>query len=94
MTTPFADIEADLSERIAELADVIHLHSAGSGTEVAEAFALPAEKLRISRHGSYIGAYPDFVSRNMARQYLGIGADEDVIQSRAGPGWRRACAPC
>ena len=77
--TAFARIEADLSERIAELADVIHLHSAGSGTEVAAVFALPVEKVRISRHGHYIGAYPDFVSRDMARQYLGIGRDEDVI---------------
>ncbi|NEX47745.1 glycosyltransferase [Pseudotabrizicola algicola] len=77
--TPFAAIETDLSARIAGLADVIHLHCAGSQDEVAASFALPAEKVRISRHGSYIGAYPDYVSRDQARQYLGIGAQEDVI---------------
>jgi glycosyltransferase involved in cell wall biosynthesis len=77
--TPFPAIEADLSARIAEQADVIHLHSAGSLAEVEAVFPVPAEKVRVSRHGNYIGAYPDFVPRDQARLALGIGADEDVI---------------
>jgi glycosyltransferase involved in cell wall biosynthesis len=77
--TPFPHIEVDLSARIAQLADVIHLHSAGSAEEVARHFAVPRDKVRVARHGHYIGAYPDFIDRDQARAALGIGAEDDVI---------------
>lgn len=77
--TEFADLEADLSQRIAVLAETVHIHSQGSVAEVRESFAIPQDKVRVSRHGHYIGAYPDFVSRAAARDQLGLGMDEDVI---------------
>lgn len=77
--TPYAAIEAQLSEHIVSLADAVHLHSAGSAAEVEADFAVPAGKVRVSRHGHYIGAYPDAVPRDAARAMLGIGADDDVI---------------
>jgi glycosyltransferase involved in cell wall biosynthesis len=77
--TPFAAIETALSARIAGMADAIHLHSAGSRAEVDPVFPVPADKLLISRHGHYIGVYPDHVPRGAARAALGIGAEEDVI---------------
>jgi len=77
--TPFADVETELSARVAGLADRVHLHCAGSLAEVNAVFAVPAEKVRVSRHGHYIGAYPDYVDRAGARAALGIGANEDVI---------------
>ena len=75
----FPKLEVELSRRLAELADVVHLHSAASLPEVQEAYHIPPQKMRISRHGSYVGCYPDFVTRDQARQTLGITADADAI---------------
>ncbi len=75
----FADLERDLSERIVALADVVHVHSAASVVEVRDEFDMPRHKIRISRHGHYLGVYDDFISRDGARQILGIEADETVI---------------
>ncbi|NEX47755.1 glycosyltransferase, partial [Pseudotabrizicola algicola] len=77
--TPFPELERDLSRQLAALAHRLHFHSGASVPEVAATFDVPVEKVRVSRHGSYIGAYPDFVGRDEARRVLGIGADEDVI---------------
>jgi len=77
--TPFRDIEIQLSKEIAGLADVLHLHAKASVEEVAAVFDLPYDKVLISPHGNYIGAYPDFVTRKEAREMLGLGLDEDVI---------------
>ncbi|SMY09230.1 glycosyltransferase [Flavimaricola marinus] len=75
----FADLEADLSKRIVALAETVHIHSEGAVEEVRESFSIPPEKVRVSRHGHYIGAYPDFVSREAARDLLGLSAEADVV---------------
>ena len=77
--TPFPELEVELSTRIAAAADVLHFHSESSIDEVAEAFDFPREKVRISRHGSYIGAYPDYVPAEKSRAVLGIDDTDDVI---------------
>lgn len=77
--TQFVEIEIAASKAIAEMADAIHFHSAASIDEVETAFPVPREKVLVSRHGSYVGAYPDFVSRALAREQLGVGEDDDVI---------------
>jgi len=77
--TLFYDLEVALSKKVIEFADKVHFHSAASVPEVTDLFAIPAEKLAISRHGNYLGAYPDFVSKEVARRYLGIAPDADVI---------------
>lgn len=73
------DVEIDLSTRLAELVDTLHFHSAGSVAEVAKAFPIDPQKVRIARHGNYLGAYPDLISREVARDYLQISPDDDVI---------------
>ena len=77
--TPFDDIEIELSARLAEVAHALHFHSAASVEEVAQVFAIPADKVVISRHGNYIGVYPDYVTRAAAREVLGLGPEDDVI---------------
>jgi hypothetical protein len=47
--------------------------------EVQGSFDIPPHKVRVSRHGHYIGAYPDFVSREAARDALGLAEGDDVI---------------
>lgn len=77
--TPFYDLEVWMSNEIAKAAHVLHFHSEASIAEVAEVFDVPREKVKISRHGSYVGAYPDFVTREQAREQLGIEQDDEVI---------------
>ncbi|TFL17142.1 glycosyltransferase [Jannaschia formosa] len=77
--SPYQALEVEMSNRIAAAAHALHFHSEASVDEVAEVFEIPREKVRVSRHGSYVGAYADFVTRAQARAQLGIGAEEDVI---------------
>jgi glycosyltransferase involved in cell wall biosynthesis len=77
--TPFHDLEVWMSNEIAKAAHVLHFHSEASIDEVAEVFDVPREKVKISRHGSYVGVYPDFVTREQAREQLGIAQDDEVI---------------
>lgn len=73
------DVEIRLSTRLAELADILHFHSAGSVAEVDNVFPIPREKVRIAKHGHYVGAYPDLVPQAAARDYLGLEQTDDVI---------------
>lgn len=75
----FQDLERRLSIRLTELAHVLHFHAAASVAEVAAEFPIPREKVRIARHGHYIGSSPDFLDRDEARAMLGIAPDEDVL---------------
>jgi glycosyltransferase involved in cell wall biosynthesis len=76
---PFRDLEVALSGRIAELAHALHVHSEASISEIAAHFDLPRDKVHVSRHGSYVGAYPDRVDRATARAQLGLDPSDEVI---------------
>lgn len=73
------DLEIRASTRLAELAHVVHIHSAGSAGEIAAHFAIAPEKIRVHRHGHYIGVYADYIDRAAAREALGLAPDDDVI---------------
>lgn len=74
-----SDVEIQLSTRLAEIADTLHFHTAESVAEVAEVFPIPADKVCVARHGNYIDAYPDLVTRDIARGYLNLDPQDDVI---------------
>ncbi|NVO25693.1 glycosyltransferase [Donghicola mangrovi] len=75
----YAEIERGLSQRISELADVVHFHSVSSIDEVRAVFPVEDRKIRISRHGNYLGVYDSFITRDAAREALGIEKDADVV---------------
>jgi glycosyltransferase involved in cell wall biosynthesis len=77
----YEDVELKLSEEVADAADILHFHSSSSIDEVAATFAFQREKAVVSRHGSFVGVYPDFVDRDSARRALGVPADADVLLS-------------
>ncbi len=77
--SPYRHIEVELSERLTEIADHLHFHSAASVAEVEQVFAIPKNKLLIARHGHYIDTYPDFITRQDARRALNISVDDEVI---------------
>lgn len=75
----FADLEIALSRKLATIAHALHFHSAASIDEVDAVFPVPRAKVVVARHGHYLGVYPAFVTREAAREALGIMPDEDVI---------------
>ena len=77
--SPFLELERELSMRVLARCDAVHLHSEASIAEVEAVFPLDRDRVVISRHGAYVGTYPDFISRAEARAALGYGDDEDVV---------------
>jgi glycosyltransferase involved in cell wall biosynthesis len=76
---PFPEVEITLANGVLERADAVHLHSLASIPEIEAHYPLPAEKLKIAPHGAYVGAYPDFVTREQARAVLDIDDEDEVI---------------
>lgn len=76
---PFPWIETAMAREIVALADAVHIHSLASLPEIEAQFAIPRDKLHVAPHGSYLGAYPDFIGRAVARDLLGIAASDEVI---------------
>ena len=74
----FEDLEARLSAEVARRADVIHVLAAGTAAYVAPHFELPADRLLLVPHPSYVGAYEDDLTPADARRALGIGEAEFV----------------
>lgn len=65
-------VEVRLSRFLAEHADLIHVMSEETLDAVAGRYVLPRDKVRVIPHASYVGVYPDFVSRSVARRRLGV----------------------
>ncbi|HEX2627311.1 MAG TPA: glycosyltransferase [Candidatus Limnocylindrales bacterium] len=75
----FEAVEAMLCGAVAARADVIHIMSAATPAHVEGRYELPADRLLHVPHPSYIGVYPDHLSRSAARNELGIMPDELVV---------------
>lgn len=76
--TLFADLERDLSNRLAQLATVLHVHAEAQIDELAAEFDIPRDKVVVHRHGNYEGIYPDVIDRATARSLLGFGAEDEI----------------
>jgi glycosyltransferase involved in cell wall biosynthesis len=76
---PWAAVEIALARQIIALADKVHLQSAASLPEVEAVYSVPAQKRVVLPHGAYCGYYPDFMTRDCAREALGLAPGDDVI---------------
>lgn len=68
--------------RLARLADAIIVHCAAAKQSVMNAYELPSTasgKIFVVPHASYIGTYPNTVSRSEARRGMGSLDDEDRV---------------
>lgn len=74
----FEALEVELSGQVARRADVIHVMAARTAELVAPWYALPADRILHIPHPSYVGVYPEYVSRLDARHALGLRHDELV----------------
>lgn len=76
---PWHDTEVRLARGILELVDAVHVHSQASLPEIEAVYSVPRDKLRVLRHGAYVGFYPDYIDRKTARATLELAEDDDVI---------------
>jgi beta-1,4-mannosyltransferase len=63
---------------LARCADRVIVHTPGAHAQLAAA-GITAKRLAVIPHGSYIGHYPDTVSRSEARKYLELPARAPVL---------------
>lgn len=75
----FPAVEQELARFLASEADVVHILSAETVRAVEGHYPLPPEKVRVIRHSSYLGVYPDSVSRLAARRRFGLDQDDHVL---------------
>ena len=67
------DVERELAQSIADLADVIHVLCEETVELVADSYQLPREKLLVVPHSSFVGAYVDYnIEQADARKALGF----------------------
>jgi glycosyltransferase involved in cell wall biosynthesis len=72
-------LELALARALLGLVDRVHLHSSAAAQAVAQYLPLPTDKLVVARHGHYIEAYPDHVSKAQARALLGLDPAAKVV---------------
>ncbi|MFV2017736.1 methyltransferase domain-containing protein [Micromonospora sp. LOL_023] len=75
----FPEVERELARFLAAEADIVHVLSAETAAAVEAHYPLSMEKVRVVRHSSYLGVYPDALSRLAARRRFGFAADDHVL---------------
>lgn len=72
------DMEARLRQEIADRVDLVHVMCEATASAVSEHYEIPASKIRVLPHPSYIDVYPNLIDQETARFDLGILPDEFV----------------
>ncbi|WP_431695624.1 glycosyltransferase [Kocuria rhizophila] len=75
----FVEEELELQQGLADRADVVHVMSSATTTAMKGVLSVSQDKIVVSPHPTYVGAYENYVSRSDARAALGIDADETVF---------------
>ena len=73
----FPAVNAAVQRGLAQRADVIHAHNEAGVTHAAMLGAPPAV-ITLARHPSYAETYPNDITDEAARRYLGLG-DDDIV---------------
>jgi glycosyltransferase involved in cell wall biosynthesis len=73
------EAEVLLARALADHADVVHVLTEATAAAAAPFFRLDPERTVCIPHSSYLGVYPDTVSRAEARQRLGLRDDDRVL---------------
>lgn len=68
---PYPAVEAHLRQRLADLADVIHIMTSATPELVGGHYTLPSSKLIQVEHPSYLGAYPRHFAKEQVRFDMG-----------------------
>jgi glycosyltransferase involved in cell wall biosynthesis len=76
---PNRTAEIELCRFLAAQADMVHLMGAATARIVAPLYELPADRTVVIPHSSYLGVYPDVVSRRDARHHLKLREHEIAL---------------
>ncbi|PUA80736.1 glycosyltransferase [Nocardioides currus] len=76
--------ETQLAQLLADRADVIHALSEITARQASEVLRLDPRRVVVIEHSSYVGRYPDWVSRDAARQQLGLSPTDTVLVALGG----------
>jgi len=71
--------EIQLCRFLASRADVVHVMDPDTARIVAPLYRLPEDRTVVVPHASYVGVYPDLVSREQARRQLGLREHEIAL---------------
>lgn len=75
----YVDSEIRLAGLLAEQADLVHVMSDVTTAAAAPYYRLDPDRLVCIPHSSYLGVYPDWISREGARRRLGVLPSEKVL---------------
>lgn len=73
------EAEVLLARALADHADVLHVLTESTAEAAAPFYRLDPARTVCIPHSSYLGVYPDTVSRREARRRLGLGDDDRVL---------------
>ncbi|MFN8075525.1 MAG: glycosyltransferase [Kineosporiaceae bacterium] len=76
--------ELALCRFLAEHADLVHVMGEATFDAVQPHYTLDPARAVTIPHSSYEGVYPDFITREVARERLGLGPDDVVLLSLGG----------
>jgi len=77
-------LELELCQHLAREADLVHVLSASTLRAVEPYYPLHDATVIMQGHASFLGHYPDTVTREHARTALGVEPDDEVIVSVGG----------
>lgn len=77
--TAYLEQETALSRFLVERADAVHVMNPATATAVADLYEIPANKTVVIPHCSYLGVYPQSLSRAEARRDLGLSDTDTVV---------------
>jgi glycosyltransferase involved in cell wall biosynthesis len=75
----YRDLEIEMANEILHHADLVHLLSQETFDLVDGVYDIDAERVVIVEHNSFVGIYPDWITRDGARARLGIAAGDRVM---------------
>lgn len=76
--------ETQLAQLLADRADVIHALSEITARQASEVLRLDPRRVVVIEHSSYVGRYPHWISREAARQQLGLSSSDKVLVALGG----------
>lgn len=76
--------ETQLAQLMADRADAIHALSEITARQASEVLRLDPRRVVVIEHSSYLGRYPEWISRDAARRQLGLAPTDKVLVALGG----------
>ena len=75
----YPELEAEVCQAIADRASAVHVLCEATKAAVSPWYELPDERVAMIPHSSYLGVYPNYISRSEARARLGLEQRHTVL---------------